>query len=173
MICLQRGNWRVRDHANERSICRWRITDMEGLRGLPIDRWPRWLHHRPARRHRRRSRMEGKSFGMESGALEREGNRCITFPLTPCLCYYSLGAIDHLTTETFAWVGGGALPRHVNMTGQKAMFPTVIGYWRHPHMHACTGMQDHVARVKALVWFYWIDETLSDNLVSLSDHEIA
>jgi hypothetical protein len=35
--------------------------------------------------------VEGKSFGMELGALEREGRRCITFSLSPCLCCYSLG----------------------------------------------------------------------------------
>jgi hypothetical protein len=38
MIHLQRGNWQVRDHADERFICRWRIAGVEGLRGLPIDR---------------------------------------------------------------------------------------------------------------------------------------
>ena len=27
--------------------------------------------------------------------------------------------------------------------------------------------------LKALVWFWWIDETLSANLVNLSDHEIG
>ena len=98
----------MRDHTNKRSIYRWRITNVEGLRGLPIDKRPRWLRHGPSRRHRWRSRMEGKSFGMESGALERKGSRCITFPLAPCLCCYSLGVVDHRTTETFAWVGDGA-----------------------------------------------------------------
>jgi hypothetical protein len=38
MIHLQRGNWWVRDHIDERSICRWRIASVEGLQGLPIDR---------------------------------------------------------------------------------------------------------------------------------------
>jgi hypothetical protein len=71
--------------------------------------------------------VEGKSFGMESGALEREGNRCITFSLAPSLCYYSLGAVNHPMTETFAWVGGRASPHHVNATGWKATSPTVIG----------------------------------------------
>ena len=37
MIHLQRGKWWwVRDHANERSVCRRRIVDVEGIRGLPI-----------------------------------------------------------------------------------------------------------------------------------------
>ena len=37
MIHLQRGKWWwVRDHANERSVCRRRIAVMEGIRGLPI-----------------------------------------------------------------------------------------------------------------------------------------
>ena len=31
----------------------------------------------------------------------------------------------------------------------------------------------HVGHVKALVWFWWIDETLSANLVYLSDQEIG
>ena len=31
MIHLQRGNWWVRDHADERSVYRWRIADVEGL----------------------------------------------------------------------------------------------------------------------------------------------
>jgi hypothetical protein len=29
----------------------------------------------------------------------------ITFPIASCLCCYSLEAIDHPTTKTFAWVG--------------------------------------------------------------------
>ena len=73
----------------------------------------------PSRRRQWRSRVEGKSFGMESGALKREGSRCITFPLAPCLCYYSMGAVDQPTPETFAWVGGGASPHHVNAMGRK------------------------------------------------------
>jgi hypothetical protein len=48
--------------------------------------------------------------------LWREKVPGITFPLTPCLYCYSMVAIDHPTTETFAWVGGGALPHHVNVT---------------------------------------------------------
>ena len=71
--------------------------------------------------------MEGKSFGMESGALEREKAIGITFPLVPCLCYYSLGVVDHHTTETFAWVGGGALPCPVNVMGQEVTSPAIIG----------------------------------------------
>jgi hypothetical protein len=59
--------------------------------------------------------VEGKSFGMESGALEIEGSEYI--PLAPCLCCYSLGAIDHRMTEMFVWVGGGASPHHVNEVG--------------------------------------------------------
>jgi hypothetical protein len=37
MIHLQRGNWQLRDHAGERSVCQWRISSMEVLWGLPID----------------------------------------------------------------------------------------------------------------------------------------
>ena len=128
MIHLQRGNWRVRDHANERSIYWWRIADVEGLRGLPINKRPCWLHHGPGWRWRWRNRVEGKSFGMESGALEREGSRCITFPLASCLCCYSLGAVDHPTNETFAWVCGGASPRHVSVTGRKVTSSAITGY---------------------------------------------
>ena len=129
MIHLQRENWRVRDHADERSVCWWRIAGVEGLRGLPIDdRRPHWLRHGPSRRRRWCSRMEDKSFGTELVALEREGSRCITFPLVPCLCCYSLGAVDHPMIETFAWVGGGASPRYVYATRQKATSPAVIGY---------------------------------------------
>jgi len=37
MIHLQRGNWWwVRDHADERSVCRRRIAGVEGIRVLPI-----------------------------------------------------------------------------------------------------------------------------------------
>ena len=37
MIHLQRGNWWwVRDHADERSVCRRRIAGVEGIWGLPI-----------------------------------------------------------------------------------------------------------------------------------------
>jgi hypothetical protein len=36
-IHLQRGNWWwVKDHIDERSICRKRIVGEEGIRGLPI-----------------------------------------------------------------------------------------------------------------------------------------
>jgi len=59
--------------------------------------------------------------------LWREKVAGITFPLAPCLCCYSLGAVDHPMTETFVWVGGGPLPRHVNVTGLEAMSPTVTG----------------------------------------------
>ena len=39
MIHLRRGNWWwVRDHTNERSICRRRIASVEGIRGIPIAR---------------------------------------------------------------------------------------------------------------------------------------
>jgi hypothetical protein len=31
MIQLQRGNWRLRDHTDERYVYRWRITGVEGL----------------------------------------------------------------------------------------------------------------------------------------------
>ena len=51
--------------------------------------------------------------------LWREKAAAITFPLAPCLYCYSLGAVDHPTPETFAWVGSGASPCHVNATGQK------------------------------------------------------
>ena len=37
MIHLERGNWRVRDHTDERSIYRWRIAGLEVLRGLHAD----------------------------------------------------------------------------------------------------------------------------------------
>ena len=43
--------------------------------------------------------------------LWREKAVGITFPLAPCLCYYSLGVVDHPMTETFAWVGDGASMR--------------------------------------------------------------
>ena len=59
--------------------------------------------------------------------LWREKAAGVTFPLSPCLCCYSLGAVDHPTTETFAWVGGGALPYHVNMMGREATSPATIG----------------------------------------------
>ena len=37
MIRLRRGNWWwVRDHANERSVCRRRTIGVESIRGLPI-----------------------------------------------------------------------------------------------------------------------------------------
>ena len=47
MIHLQRGNWQVRNHTNERFIYRWWIASVEGLWGLPIDKQPRWLYHGP------------------------------------------------------------------------------------------------------------------------------
>ena len=50
--------------------------------------------------------------------LYREKAAGITFPLAPCLCCYSLGAVDHPTTETFTWVGGRALPCHVYAIGK-------------------------------------------------------
>jgi hypothetical protein len=59
--------------------------------------------------------------------LRREKTAGITFLLAPCLCYYTLGAIDHPTTETFAWVGGGASPYHINATGWEATSPTTTG----------------------------------------------
>jgi hypothetical protein len=31
MIHLQMGNWRVREQADERFVCRWRIAGVEGL----------------------------------------------------------------------------------------------------------------------------------------------
>jgi len=43
----------------------------------------------------------------------------ITFPLTPCLCCYCLGAVDHSTTKTFVWVGGGSSPHPVNAIEQE------------------------------------------------------
>jgi hypothetical protein len=84
---------------------------------------------------------------MESWALEREGSMCITFPLAPCLCCYSLAVVDHPTTETFAWAGSGALPRHVSATCQKVTSPAIIGCWRHPCARAYTRLQEHVIRV--------------------------
>jgi hypothetical protein len=63
---------------------------------------------------------------MESGALEKEGSR-YNHPSRPCRCCYSLGAIDHPTTEMFMWVGGGALLRHVNVMGQEVMSPAATG----------------------------------------------
>ena len=59
--------------------------------------------------------------------LWREKAAGVTFPLAPCLCYYSLGGIDHPMTETFAWVGGGALPCQVNATGWEATSSTTTG----------------------------------------------
>jgi len=38
MIHLQRGNWWVREQADERSVCRWRIASVEGLQGIHIDK---------------------------------------------------------------------------------------------------------------------------------------
>jgi hypothetical protein len=49
--------------------------------------------------------------------LWREKAAGVTFPLAPCLYYYNLGAIDHPTSKMFVWVGVGASPRHVNVTG--------------------------------------------------------
>ena len=55
--------------------------------------------------------VSGGVVGWKAKALEwnqelwREKAVGITFPLAPCLCCYSLGAVDHPTTETFAWVG--------------------------------------------------------------------
>ena len=76
--------------------------------------------------------------------LWREKAVGTTFPLTPCLCCYSLGAVDQPTTETFVWVGGGALPHHLNAMGLEVMSPAVIGYGHHPCTHTCVGMQEHV-----------------------------
>ena len=59
--------------------------------------------------------------------LWREKAVGITFPLAPCLYYYSLEAVDHPMTETFAWVGGGASPRHVNATGREVTSPAATG----------------------------------------------
>ena len=59
--------------------------------------------------------------------LWREKAAAITFPLAPCLYYYSLGAVNHPTTEMFAWVGGGALPCPVNVMGQEVTSPATIG----------------------------------------------
>ena len=66
----------------------------------------------------------GGTVGWKAKALEwnqelwREKAVGITFPLAPCLCCYSLWAVDHSTTKMFAWVGGRASPRHVNATGK-------------------------------------------------------
>ena len=60
--------------------------------------------------------------------LWREKAAGVTFPLALCLCCYSLGAIDHPTTETFACVGRGASHRHANAMGQEAMSPATTGY---------------------------------------------
>ena len=60
--------------------------------------------------------------------LWREKAVGITFPLAPCLCCYSLGSIHHPMTKMFAWVGGGALPHHVNVMGQEATSPATTGY---------------------------------------------
>jgi hypothetical protein len=142
MIHLQRGNWQVRDHADERSVCWWWIASVEGLRGLPIDRRPHWLHHGPSRRHRWRNRVGGKSFGMKSGALEREGSRCITFPLTPCLYYYSLGVIDHPTTVQWA-----RRRRHISATGQwgfASSHQCVGGWWGFSSSCQCNGPEGNV-----------------------------
>ena len=43
----------------------------------------------------------------------------------------------------------------------------VLGCFEHGSSLVCTEW------LKALVWFWWIDETLSANLVYLSDHEIG
>ena len=60
--------------------------------------------------------------------LWREKAAGITFPLAPCLCYYSLRAVDHCTTEMFAWVGSEASPYHVNATSLEVTSPAIIGY---------------------------------------------
>jgi len=76
----------------------------------------------------------GSVVGWKAKALEwnqelwREKTAGITFPLAPCLYCYSLGAVDHPTTEMFAWVGDGASPRPINVTGREATSPVVIGY---------------------------------------------
>jgi hypothetical protein len=68
----------------------------------------------------------------------------IAFPLAPCLCCCSLGAIDHPTTEMFVWVGDGASPYHINATGREATSPAAIGCWHHPRACACMEMQEHI-----------------------------
>ena len=60
--------------------------------------------------------------------LWREKAAGITFPLAPCLCYYSSRAVDHCTTEMFAWVARWASLCHVNATDLEATSPTIIGY---------------------------------------------
>jgi hypothetical protein len=59
--------------------------------------------------------------------LWREKAAGLTFPLAPCLCCYSLGAVNHPMTETFMWVGGGASPHHINATGWEVTSPAAIG----------------------------------------------
>jgi hypothetical protein len=56
--------------------------------------------------------------------LWREKATGITFPRPLSLL---LGVIDHPTTETFAWVDGGASPHPVNATGPKATSPAITG----------------------------------------------
>jgi hypothetical protein len=75
----------------------------------------------------------GNAIGWKAKALGwnqelwREKAAGVTFPLAPCLCCYSLGSVDHPTTETFAWVGSGASPHHVNATGPGGDSPATIG----------------------------------------------
>ena len=58
----------------------------------------------------------------------------------------------------------------VNMLGQATWIQNefqFISLWKGCHQLPKRG------RLKALVWFWWIDETLSANLVYESDHEIG
>jgi hypothetical protein len=82
--------------------------------------------------------------------LWRQNAAGITFPLAPCLCCYSLGTSDHPTTEMFAWIGGGALPHHVNAMGCEVTSPVVTGIDA-THTCAYMGMQEHVIRVAKIL----------------------
>jgi hypothetical protein len=61
--------------------------------------------------------------------VERSRYNKIAFPLAPSTSLLILGwghrpSHDH---ETFAWMGGGASPRHVNVTGWERRRPLLTG----------------------------------------------
>jgi len=134
--------------------CQWRIAGIEVLWGLHIDRQPHSLHHGPSRRHRWHSRLEGKSFGMESGALEREGSkynlpfsplvfvpivwRASTTPRLRCLC----GWVVELHPITSMWWLGGDVP-----CCNRLLMPL---------MHACL-CENAGARRLSSQDFWWLD----------------
>jgi hypothetical protein len=108
--------------------------------------------HGPRRRHRRhkgRSRVKGKGFGIQGGDLGREGR-------------WSQKAIDNLPScalvSSIVWelwnhpmphdhwhvcVGGrfGFTPSH-QCNGPRGNVPTRTTCWRHPSARICAGIQE-------------------------------